>query len=118
MQKDNKLWLRLSKKEKQKIKKIAKENGISMSELVLLRCTGKPVLNKMEYNLYKASIHQASQEINAIGNNINQVTHAIHICNKKDISIEQQLTQFNKLMTLYLKAHEERRSLLKAALSF
>ena len=118
MQKDNMIWLRLSKSDKQKIKKIAKENGLSMSELVLLRCMGKPVVNKIDYNLFKASIHQASQEINAIGNNINQVTHAIHICNKKGISVEQQLKQYNELMALYLMAHEELRALLKAALHF
>jgi hypothetical protein len=118
MQKDKKLWIRLSVREKEKIKKIAKENGLSMTELVLLRCSGQLVLNKFDYNGYKASIHEVSQEINAIGNNINQVTHAIHICNRKDISIHQQLMRFNELMAVYQESHSQLRTLLKEALGF
>ena len=118
MQKDKKLWIRLSAREKEKIKKIAKENGLSMTELVLLRCSGQSVVNKFDYNRYKASIHQVSQEINAIGNNINQVTHAIHIGNKKDISIHQQLKRFNELMAIYQESHSQLRILLKDALGF
>ena len=118
MQKDKKLWIRLSAREKEKIKKVAKENGLSMTELVLVRCTGQLVVNKFDYNGYKASIHQVSQEINAIGNNINQVTHAIHICNRKGISIHQQLMRFNELMTIYQESHSQLRILLKDALGF
>lgn len=118
MQKDKKLWIRLSAREKEKLKKIAAVNGLSMTELVLLRCSGQLVVNKFDYNGYKASIHQVSQEINAIGNNINQVTHAIHICNKKDISIHQQIKEFNTLMAIYQESHSQLRILLKDALGF
>ncbi|MBS1666675.1 MAG: plasmid mobilization relaxosome protein MobC [Bacteroidetes bacterium] len=118
MQKETKLWLRVSKSEKEKIKKISSENGLNMTEFVLHSCMRKTVQNKTDYNLYKAAIHQVSQEINAIGNNINQVTHAIHIHNKKGISIEKQIEQFNELMSHYLKAHEEMRNLLKASLHY
>ncbi|HEV3252477.1 MAG TPA: hypothetical protein VGZ71_16065 [Puia sp.] len=118
MKKDKKLWIRLSDREKEKIKKIAKENGLSMTELVLLRCSGQIVVNKFDYNRYKASIHEVSREINAIGNNINQVTHAIHICNRKDISIHLQLKRFNELMNIYQESHAQLRNLLKEALGY
>jgi Bacterial mobilisation protein (MobC) len=118
MQKDKKLWIRLSAREKEKIKKIAKENGLSMTELVLLRCSGQIVVNKFDYNRYKASIHEVSREINAIGNNINQVTHAIHICNRKDITLHHELMRFNELMVIYQESHAQLRILLKDALGF
>jgi Bacterial mobilisation protein (MobC) len=118
MQKDKKLWIRLSAREKEKIKKVARENGLSMTELVLLRCSGQLVVNKFDYNRYKASIHDVSREINAIGNNINQVTHAIHVCNRTDKSMDQQLKRFNELMAIYQESHAQLRILLKDALGF
>jgi uncharacterized protein (DUF1778 family) len=118
MIKDKKLWLRVTSTDKQQIKQIARENGLNVTEYVLLRCKEKIVINKMDFNAFKASIHQAAQEINAIGNNINQVTHAIHLCNRQGFPVDQPLEHFNALMADYLKAHEEMRKLLKAALRF
>ena len=118
MIKDKKLWLRLTNAEKQQIKQTARENGLSVTEYVLLRCKEKAVINKIDFNTYKASIHLASQEINAVGNNINQVAHAIHLCNRQGFPVDQPLERFNELMADYLKADEQMRRLLKAALRF
>jgi hypothetical protein len=118
MGKDKLLLIRLEDHEKQLIRRLARDNGLTITEYVLARCKGEIIRNKTDYNKYKAAIHLLTQELNAIGNNINQAVHAMHINNKLDISNKAELIKFNALHEQYHHLLNELRGLLKNAVGY
>ena len=118
MSKDKVLVIRLEDSEKKLIRRLAKEDGFTMTELVLAKCKGEILRDKTEYSQYKASIHLLTQEINAIGNNINQAVHAMHVNNIQGKSNYAELKKFNELLGDYHQALAELRGLLKKALGY
>ena len=95
--KDNFIKLRISSEEKEALKKTALENGLDLSELIRLRLDNLPVIDRKYKNDLFQLILELSQEINPIGNNMNQLTKVVHQLQMQNIKDIQQypLNDFN-----------------------
>lgn len=94
----------------------AVELGMSLSELIhsLLKNIKLPD-RQNEKQLFEA-LSQLTREINAIGNNINQVTVAIHqIKNSQKMQLDE-FEQFNFLLQQYLLKRDELRDVIYKAM--
>lgn len=76
-EKSQRLDFRLSKSQKEELKKQADELGLTMTEIIEHRIENIPLVdNRMKKEEF-AAIHALCKEINYIGKNINQITIAI-----------------------------------------
>ncbi len=75
--------VRFTDAEFDRLQEEAKLSGLSLPALLKKSHFGK---NKLQLLFGEVERHLVCKELRAIGNNINQVTHAIHICNRKDIT--------------------------------
>lgn len=76
--KDAVLIVRMKRKEKADLKSLAKQRGITLSTLVLACLANKSVPDFSSRLKLLDGIGGLVKEMNAIGNNINQATIAIH----------------------------------------
>lgn len=85
---------------KKDCQELAKEMGLTLSELIILRLQNLPIDNKYDKDL-KTQLLLLKREMNAIGVNINQVTHAIHIERLLQSGAGKELAAFNDLLRVY-----------------
>ncbi len=111
------LHIRISLHDKEYIRKIVKQQGLdSISEFILLAIKKIPIANKKHKQELITALRTLTQELNHIGNNINQAVTAIHIMNLKHEFHPDELKRFNSLMETYLEKREELKPLFKKIL--
>lgn len=95
------LNIRISEEEKLKAEQTARKLGLSLTDLIKIRLKNIQVKDyKQERELVNA-IHSLFNQMNRIGLNINQVTKNIHLL-KADLKLpENELQQFNLLLSEY-----------------
>ena len=88
----------MTKKEAEFLKKSAEQNGMKESEYIRLLLSQKP----NDYPEIRILLRELINEINAIGNNINQITrnHNSKLYRKED---RELLSAYMKKLTLLLK---------------
>lgn len=111
------LHVRISPEDKEYIHKMVEKNGLdSISEFILLSIKKIPIENKKYNQEFIKAIRILTQELNHIGNNINQAVTAIHIMNLRHEFHPEELKRFNTLMETYLQKREELKPLFKKIL--
>ncbi len=108
---DERLYVRVTKKEKEKIKKLAERSGISsIKELLLSSVYRIPVSDTRFKKKFVSELQKLIYEMNQIGNNINQCVHAIHLMNINGAISEELLHE----LVAVLKQYQARREALKS----
>jgi antitoxin component of RelBE/YafQ-DinJ toxin-antitoxin module len=97
----SRLDIRVTPDKKQEIKEIAKKLGLTMTELILTRLNDLPLKDYNKENEFLKVANELTQELGYIGNNINQVTIAIHQMKNSQKINQGEIIEFNKLMGLY-----------------
>lgn len=93
------------------------ENGLnSISEFILLSIKKIPIANKKHKQEFIQAIRTLTQELNYIGNNINQAVTAIHIMNLRHEFDNSSLHRFNELLSSYVAKREELKPIFKKIL--
>jgi hypothetical protein len=95
------LHLRVTKEHKKWIKERAAKTGQTITDFIIAGLQGAPT---KDYNLEKEfflQLNVLTKELGHIGNNINQVTIAIHQINKSQKMEQGEFAEFNKLMQQY-----------------
>jgi antitoxin component of RelBE/YafQ-DinJ toxin-antitoxin module len=105
--KEERIDIRVSKEKKADIHKLAEKYGMTITELILARLDNLPVKDYTKENEILPVINALTQELGFIGNNINQVTVAIHQINNLNRTHQGELHEFNKLMKQYLEKRNE-----------
>lgn len=101
------LHLRVTKEDKRWIKERAKKTGQTITDFIIAGLYGAPI---KDYNLEKEfflQLNALTKELGHIGNNINQVTIAIHQINKSQKMEQGEFAEFNKLMQVYMAKRNE-----------
>lgn len=94
------LHIRLKPEEKKKLKLLAKERGLSLSDYILRSAIQEYQLKSIDPKKY-AIMQGITTEMGKIGNNINQATHAIHIM-RLDMRLgHEPVKVFNQLLKEY-----------------
>ncbi len=75
--KSERLVMRLTIENKERISNIARANGVTMAEIVTRLIENLPLIDRKEKRERFAAINGLSREINYIGKNINQITIAL-----------------------------------------
>src|SRR5690625_2331621 len=95
------LNIRISEEEKLKAEQAARKLGLSLTDLIKVRLKNIPVKDYEQERELVNAIHTLFNQINRIGHNINQVTKNIHLL-KDDLKLpENELHQFNLLLSEY-----------------
>lgn len=71
--------IRITEAQKKQLKQAAADNGMTMTELILLRIKDLPVPDRHYQDTLFQKLGDAAREINAIGNNLNQAVVALHL---------------------------------------
>ena len=104
--KNKQLHIRISEEQKTEVHKLAKERGLSITELILIRLKDLPLKDYTHEKQFLPHLLNLTKELHYIGNNINQVTVAIHhIKNGHEIPAGE-LEVFNTLLSEYSKSRE------------
>ena len=100
--------LRSTQEEKNRLVSLASEKGMSLTEYLLLASTSAgPVRDYKHEKEFFQYVLKLTQEMNAIGKNINKATMAIHQANLDGGVTEVQIREFNELLKLYVRQREE-----------
>lgn len=99
--------VRVSEKEKNALSRMAKSNGISLSDYIRKAVHNRPAVNLRHTRKLLASLDRFSSEINRVGNNINQAIHAIHLANVNRNCCDDEVKYFNGLFKKYVCLREE-----------
>lgn len=111
------LHIRICPEDKEYIRKMVEKNGLnSISEFILLSIKKIPIANEKYKQEFIQTIRTLTQELNHIGNNINQAVTAIHIMNLRHEFHPDDLKRFNALMETYLQKRQELKLLFKKIL--
>jgi tRNA(Ser,Leu) C12 N-acetylase TAN1 len=94
------LILRLNTKEKESLKVLAKQRGITLTKLVLSCLSNKSVPDYRARLKLLDGVAIIVKEMNAIGNNINQVTTAIH---QIKLSRKMPVNEYELIMEYIIK---------------
>lgn len=113
---DTNIIFRTNKKTKFALQTLAKEKGISLTELILARLNGQQVPDRMYDKSIFESIDKLTRVMNSIGNNINQTTIAIHQIKNSQKMETGDFKQFNSLLQQYLMTSNQLRELLSKTL--
>lgn len=103
---------RVTKEQKLKISALAKERGITMTELLLNNATGSNTRNRIFDAAAFSAVATVSKEMNHIGNNLNQVTLALHQINKGSKIEVGEYHELNVLLNQYVQSRETLKELL------
>ena len=115
---DANIIFRTNKKTKSAFQAIAKEKGISLTELIMARLNGQRVPDRVYDKSIFTSIDKLTREMNSIGNNINQSTRAIHQIKNSHKMEAGDFKQFNELLQNYLMISTQLRELLSKTLQW
>ena len=108
--------IKISKEEKEEIKKNAKANGITVSEYIRLLAQHKTPVSKEFKTAFLEKIVPAMNVLLPIGNNLNQLARAINATKKKygdelnaeeEIKFNERIDSVGSLMQSCLKSIEE-----------
>lgn len=114
---NERLYVRLTKKEKDKIKKLAERAGISsVKELVLSSVYRFPANNFRYKKQFVSQLQKLTYEINQIGNNINQTVHAIHLMNISGAIREDLIKELIAVLKQYQAKRDELKLLFEKIL--
>jgi hypothetical protein len=106
-QKTSRIYFRVSSDKKAEIKKVAGKAGLSVTDLILARLENLPIKDYQKENQLLSKLNELTQELGFIGNNINQVTVAIHQIKNSQRMENGEFQEFNKLMEQYLTKRNE-----------
>jgi hypothetical protein len=111
--KKKKYSFRISIRELEQAKRVARAHGITLTDLIHLRLRNLPIPDRIEQQERFTAIHTLTQELQYIGHNINQVTAAIHRANIRRHPIAPELRSFNTLLETYIASRERLKNLLE-----
>lgn len=106
-QKTSRIHFRVSADKKREIKKIAGKAGLSITELILSRLENIQLKDYEKEDKFLLKLNELTQELGFIGNNINQVTVAIHQIKNSQRIEHGEFQEFNKLLEQYLARRNE-----------
>lgn len=115
--KTSSILVRIEPSSKKTYQLIAKQKGMTLSELIIARLRELPVDSIYDKEL-KTQLLLLKREMNAIGININQVTHALNIAKNHWLSADIELRLFNELLNIYNEKIAEMNSQFKTLLNF
>jgi hypothetical protein len=92
--------LRVEPELKAKYRMAAADKGLTLTELILLSVDGVQIDYRYD-KAFKTELLLLKKEMNAIGKNINQVTHVIHILKNQGNLYDRELKVFNELLAGY-----------------
>lgn len=101
--------VRITVDKKKVYKKKAKDLGLNLTELVINLLEGLQPPDREAQNSLYAYLTKITKEMNHIGNNINQVTTAIHQIKNHGIIEMGEFNTFNKLLSEYNSKRENLR---------
>lgn len=101
------ILFRVSAKEKEALTRMAKAKSISVSDLIRSAVHRRPVTDMRYKRKLFNYLGIVSNELNRIGNNINQAVHAMHLANKTGGLCSGDIKRFNELFEAYLAKREE-----------
>jgi|GEM_PF-3149212 len=110
--KDTFLILRMKARDKADLKNLAKKRGITLSRLVLSCLANKSVPDFSSRLILLQSIGGLVKEMNAIGNNINQATIAIHLIKHGRKIASGEYLQLSESIAIYHVKEQEIKMLL------
>jgi hypothetical protein len=111
--KKKKYSFRISLRELEQAKRVARAHGVTLTDLIHLRLRNLPIPDRTEQQERFTAIHTLTQELQYIGHNINQVTTAIHRANIRRNPIAPELQSFNQLLATYLSSRDQLKTLLE-----
>jgi len=82
------LTVRTTPEQMEQWKKIAEQNNMTLSELVIARLDNTEICNSMAEKQKNESRKKLLYEIAKIGNNLNQIARSVNIAVKKDEQIQ------------------------------
>ena len=115
--KTSSIVVRVEPSSKTSYKSLASDRGMTLSELIIARLDDVPIDNFHDKEL-KTQLLLLKREMNFIGVNINQVTHALHILKNQELPVEGELKVFNELLKIYNDRITEMNNQFKAILNF
>ena len=101
----------------ERVRKAARNRGIPLAELIRLRLQDLPLPDRNRQSERFDDLRVIGWELQQIGNNINQVTAAIHRANLRNLPADRALARFNALMESYLQSRDRLLSLFEKYLS-
>ena len=102
MKKDIKFSTRMASKDRESIKELARQSGMSMSDYVTACCLGKQIV-------IIEGLKEVLQELRSIGKNLNQLVMLAHMGRVTVVNLGEVLTAFSELRDT-LRAIAERKS--------
>lgn len=106
-EKQDQLNIRLTKKDKKWIKERAKKAGQTVTDLVINSLQSVPVKDYQLEKEFFLQLNRLTKELGYIGNNINQVTIAIHQIKNSHKMDQGDFAEFNRLMQQYMAKRNE-----------
>ena len=101
MKKDIKFSTRMASQNRESIKELAKQSGMSMSDYVTACCLGKQIV-------IIEGLKEVLQELRSIGKNLNQLVMLAHMGRVTVVNLSEVLTAFSELRDA-LRAIAERK---------
>jgi len=98
------LTMKVSPHEKIKWQQIAKDRGVTLAELIRTLLDGLPAPRKKRSTQYITADPRLLRELNAIGNNLNQISRRVNEGQKFDVVVE--LHSIEEQLTRLLNAHQ------------
>ncbi len=111
------ILVRIEPSSKTKYQSLAKQKGLTLSELIIARLEEIPVDTFHDKEL-TTQLLLLKREMNAIGVNINQVTHALNIAKNHQLPPDMELRLFNELLKIYNERIAEMNDRFKTILNF
>jgi hypothetical protein len=104
--KNTQINIRISEEDKATFRKMAEEKSTSITELILSGLKGLPVRDYTHEKQFLQYLFNLTKELNYLGNNINQVTIAIHQINNGHKIPANEFAAFNALLRQYLESRD------------
>lgn len=106
------IHIRCSKKQRDEIKKIAKDSGLSVTDYLIKRALNNKIV--YNYNTLIDKLNAAGTEISRAGNNINQLAKHANSLSKIGKLDKSLIERLNLIMVDYTKKYDDMRILLRS----
>ena len=110
--KDGRFYVRMETDELDRLRRIARSRGLSLTELLRYRLRDQTLPDRSLEREILASLDPIIRELQYIGHNINQATAALHRANLRRLPIGPELDRFNRLLDTYLSTRDTLRASL------
>ena len=104
--KDDRLYIRIPKQKKKELLQLAKERKVSVTRIMLAALDNIPLKDYAHEKQFLPQLLELTRELHYIGNNINQVTVAIHHIKNGHQLPAGELEAFNILMRQYMQSRD------------